>query len=418
MRRVLLVFAGAFAIGAGATSAQTVVFGVGGQLSAPSNEYFSVPIYADLTGAGGAALGSFTVRITWNPDSISYSYDVTPAGFGRTISTNADSAYSGVMRVAGVSAQGASGLVELFRIQFRFGYYHGTTPINVEVVEASAAGTFEDLIPFVTTVGGVACPAIGRWGDLDGDLRANSRDALAILSDVVGMSTVGFDLALGDVDGDGLANSRDALILLSYAVGIDIAGQRVLLVAPGACVTPEVPTLAIVPDTIDLAVNQRFRPLLTPTDGSGVPGAINVQSWYVDDPIVAAIVDERGTLMGRGEGTTTLRAALGPGIMVSAPVVVRAQRGTWWVDTEVGLSQPVQLGTEKYPLAWPNWAFLAAAEGDTIRFKPGIHEFNSYWADEDANLDDLYHGVVFIGDTLADGTRPIVRGPEGDGRVQ
>ncbi|KPJ87225.1 MAG: hypothetical protein AMS18_14880 [Gemmatimonas sp. SG8_17] len=418
MRRFLLVLAGALACSAGVTHGQTVVFGVGGQLSAPLGEYFRVPVYADLSGAGGAALGSFTVRVTWNPDSLYGYYQVESAGFGGTIFANTDSVYNGVIRVAGVTPSGASGLVELFRIRVQFSYYHGTSPINIEVLEASAAGTFEDLTPFVTTVDGVACPALGRWGDLDGDLRANSRDALAILSDVVGMSTVGFDIALGDVDGDGLANSRDALILLSYAVGIDIAGQRVLLVAPGACVTPEVPQLTIVPDTIDLAVNQRFRPLLTPIDGSDNPSGVNALSWFVDDPTVAAVMDERGTLVGRGEGTTTLWAALGPGVMVSTPVVVRAQRGTWWVDTEVALGQPVQLGTEEYPLAWPNRAFLAVAEGDTIRVKPGTHEFSSYWEEEDANLDDLYHGVVFIGDTLPDGTRPILRGPEGDGRVQ
>ena len=78
--------------------------------------------------------------------------------------------------------------------------------------------------------------ALGRWGDLDRDGFANSRDALAILSSVVGLAVdTSFHLSLGDVNGDGNTNSADALIVLSYAVGIDIPGQRVLLAAPGAC---------------------------------------------------------------------------------------------------------------------------------------------------------------------------------------
>jgi hypothetical protein len=403
--------------------AQTVVFGVGGQLSAPLDERFVAPVYVDLTGAPGTALGSFTVRITWNRDSLSYyggsGIGLERGAFGGTLAVNTDSAYYGVLKVAGASSQGVQGVADLFGVPMYFYYYYGggTTAINIQVTEASAAGTFANLLPFVTTLSGVACPAVGRWGDLDQDGRANSRDALAILSSVVGLSVPGFNLALGDVDGDGLANSRDALILLSYAVGIDIAGQRVLLVAPGACVAPEVPQVAILPDTVDLVLGQQVRPVVVPTDAGGTPTAVTVLSWAVDDPEVAAMVDETGLMVGRKAGTTVLRAALGPGVIITAPVVVRDRRGTWHVDMERALGQPVQLGTQKYPLESPNFAFPAVAEGDTIRFSPGTHEWNPD-TEDDYNLNELYVGVVFIGDTLADGTRPIVRGPTYRGEIR
>lgn len=427
MRRVVL-FALTLACVAATARAQNVVFAIGGQLSAPVSERFVVPVYVDLTGAPGTALGSFTVRINWNRDSLYYyggsGIGLERGAFGGTLAVNTDSAYYGVLRVAGVSSQGVQGVAGLFGVPMYFYYYYGggTTAIDIQVTEASAAGTFANLLPFVTTVSGVACPAVGRWGDLDEDGRANSRDALAILSSVVGLAVPGFNLALGDVDGDGLANSRDALILLSYAVGIDIAGQRVLLVAPGACVVPEVPQLAIAPDTVDLAPGQRVRPVIVSTSAGGMPTGVTVLSWTVDDPDVAAMVDETGLMVARSPGTTVLRAALGPGVLVTAPVVVRQRRGTWYVDRQRAIGQPVQLGTQRYPVASPNLAFPAAAEGDTIRFSPGIHEWDTD-ADEGFYYDDyyyhylgdLYTGVVFIGDTLTDGTRPIVRGPQSEG---
>ena len=423
MRRVVLLVL-TLACVAATARAQNVVFGIGGQLSAPLNEHFVVPVYADLTGAPGVALGSFTVRIAWNRDSLYYYSGGSGLGlergvFGGALAVNTDSVYYGVLKVAGASSQGVQGVADLFGIPMYFYYYYsgGTTPIDIQVTEASAAGTFADLLPFVTTVNGLACPAVGRWGDLDEDGRANSRDALAILSSVVGLSAPGFDLALGDVDGDGLANSRDALILLSYAVGIDIVGQRVLLVAPGACVVPEVPQVAIVPDTVDLALGQKIRPVVVLADAGGTPAATTVLSWAVDDPEVAAMVDETGLMVGRSVGATVLRAALGPGVIVTAPVVVRARRGTWYVDTERALGQPVQLGTQRYPLESPNVVFPVVAEGDTIRFSPGTHEWNPE-TDDDYNQNELYAGVVFIGDTLADGTRPIVRGPTYRGEIR
>ncbi len=70
---------------------------------------------------------------------------------------------------------------------------------------------------------GQGCHATAMWGDVDANLRVDSRDALITLSAAVGLPVTGFDLARGDVDGDGLSNSRDALMMLSYAIGISPA---------------------------------------------------------------------------------------------------------------------------------------------------------------------------------------------------
>jgi len=83
---------------------------------------------------------------------------------------------------------------------------------------------------------GVVCHATNRYGDVDGNARVDSRDALITLSAAVGLPVSGFNLPNGDVDGDGLANSRDALMMLSYAVQLPIyALNRVASGIPDNC---------------------------------------------------------------------------------------------------------------------------------------------------------------------------------------
>jgi len=67
------------------------------------------------------------------------------------------------------------------------------------------------------------------------------------------------------------------------------------------------------------------------------------------------------------QGTTVVTGALGPGVQVSIPVVVRAKRGTWRVDAARAKLSPVQLGTQRWPFATPEYAFPLVSEGDTIR---------------------------------------------------
>jgi hypothetical protein len=90
------------------------------------------------------------------------------------------------------------------------------------------------------------CYATEQYGDLDGNGRVESRDALITLTGAVGLPVGGFNLALGDVDGDNLTSSRDALMMLSYAVSLPIyVANRIAQGVPSAC-----PPLGAAPEAI------------------------------------------------------------------------------------------------------------------------------------------------------------------------
>jgi hypothetical protein len=431
MRRALVVLAVALGATVGRATAQTVVLGVGGQLTGEANGRIRVPVYADLRGAPGEKLGSYTVRLEWDPAVLTWQ-GVYAGAFAQPVERT-DSVYYGVLRVGGLSAAGVDGVFDLFVVDFLI-VGNQSSDVTLTVFEVVAAGSFTDLTPLVTVVSGTYCPALGRWGDLDRDGEANSRDALAILSALVGLTLdPGFTLSLGDVDGDGVVNSRDALITLSHAVGIAIAGQRVLLYAPGACGTTGTTGVSILPDTIDLAVGQGIRPILVGSvDGQPAGTAVN---WVVGNPEVAVVTAE-GRVEGRAAGTTTLTAALGPGITAAVPVVVRARRPVWLVDATRASLAAIQMGTARYPFSTPQQAFPVAGDGDTIRVAPGIHDYlgNDFCTgggggggdgpapgpiEQCAPYAELSRGVVLMGDTLSDGTRPVLRGnPDAQYAVQ
>jgi len=396
-------------------AAQTVVFGVGGELSGQQGNSVRVPIYVDMRGAPGVKLGAYRVRLQWDPAVLQlydYTTDVQPGRFGEPV-LDADSAYSsGILKIGGLAAGGVDGLFDLFTIQFSV-LGTGTSTVTLTVTEAVAAGTFADLLPFVTVLSGTYCPSTGRWGDLDGDGQANSRDALAILSAIVGLTPpAGFTVALGDVDGSGAVNSRDALITLSYTVGLDIPGQRVLVIAPGACGTVGPNTITLLPDAVDVVVGQRVQLLLLASAG-GVPSAASA-SWATGDPAVASVSTE-GVLAGAQPGTTTVTAALGPGIRATVPVTVRARRNVWHVDATKATFAAVQLGTVAYPFSSPEFAFPLVAEGDTVLVAPGTHDLVGVNACYNYGLycnaaPGPVRSIVLMGDTLPDGTRPVLRG--------
>lgn len=402
-RRILLAFGLATLVSAPALRAQdTVTVGIAGQLSGFVGDNLRVPVFADMTKANGAALGSYTLRIAWNPAVLSYT-GVDDGAFSSPV-VQTDSTANGVLYASAISAQGLTGQFNLFDLQLT---PQDTTAdsVRVQVTEMSAASTLTDLLASATilTRGAPYCKALGRWGDVDNDGLANSRDALAILSSLVGLTVpAGFNLALGDADGDGLTNSRDALIILSYAVGFSIPGQRVLLVAGGAC-TGSVPQFTVLPDTADLVPGQSVPVKVFGTDGSGNPTSLADLQWSVADPTIAA-VDSSGFLTARAPGTTMLTAAIGPGAQVTIPVIVRQRRGTWYVDAQRATLATVQLGTQQWPFATPEFIFGLEAEGDTIRIAPGNVDYQLSRAPG-----SLQHGVVVIGDTLTDGTRPVLR---------
>lgn len=416
MKRILTLGLTVGALGAATLRAQdTVTVGVGGELSAPLLEKLLVPVFADMRLAGGEKLGSYTIRVSWNPNIFSFS-GWRSGSFAEPV-VRTDSAFSyGVLWASAVSPAGRDGVFNLLDL-ILVPDSNGADTIAVSVTELSAAGTLTDLLAtkVVRTVPGAFCPALGRWGDLDRDGRSNSRDALAVLTSVVGLPVdTLFNLALGDVDGDAKVNTRDALIILSYAVGIDIPGQRVLLVAGGICTSGAVPSLVVVPDTLDLVVGQGVEPKVFGRDAAGRLTGLNNLQWEIADPRIAAVSSE-GMVIAREPGTTVATAAVAPGIRVRATVISRARRGTWFVDAAKAKRAPVQMGTSQWPFATPQFAFPHVREGDTIRVAPGVHDYEDFKCfGECPSGAYLLAGVVVIGDTLADGTRPVLRARERD----
>jgi hypothetical protein len=92
------------------------------------------------------------------------------------------------------------------------------------------------------------CHATNLFGDVDGNGRIDSRDALIVLSAAVGLPVTGFNLAVGDVDRDGLTNSRDALLMLSYAINLPMPNINIRIgeAAPDACPGTSAPGEAVV----------------------------------------------------------------------------------------------------------------------------------------------------------------------------
>jgi hypothetical protein len=397
--------------------AQTVIFGVGGELSGEQGDYVRVPVYVDMRGAPGQRLGVYTVRLQWDPAVLqlfNYQDQVEAGRFGEPV-VDADSAYyygGGILKVGGLSAGGMDGVFDLFAVRF-YVLQNATAAVTLTVTGASAAGTFADLLPFVSVVNGTYCPAVGRWGDLDADGAANSRDALAILSSIVGLTVdPAFTMSLGDVDASGTVNSRDALIILSFAVGLDIPGQRVLVLAPGACGAGGGDGIALLPDAVDVVVGQRVQLLMLSSAG-GTPSA-GTATWSTADPAVAS-VDAGGLLTGTEVGSTTVTAALGPGIQATVPVTVRARRYVWHVNATQATFAAVQMGTVQYPYSTPEYAFPLVADGDTVLVAPGVHDLvganSCYYYDFYCDAaPGPFRSIVLRGDTLADGTRPVLRG--------
>lgn len=94
----------------------------------------------------------------------------------------------------------------------------------------------------------ITCQLDSLWGDLDGDLAVNSRDALIALSAAVGLPTAGFAVSLGDVDDDKQVTSRDALFTLSYGLATEqyygAAYTRIGNPAAGSCAPAASPAVA------------------------------------------------------------------------------------------------------------------------------------------------------------------------------
>ncbi|HWP37573.1 MAG TPA: right-handed parallel beta-helix repeat-containing protein [Gemmatimonadales bacterium] len=412
MRRVAWPVLLALAAAPVARAQDTVIVRVGADLTANRLDTITIPIVVDMRKAGAAKLGSYTIRVSWDGTALRYPTfgNVRTGAFATPVVREDSAIYYGrnALWLAAVSAAGKDGLVHLADVRLVVDSARADT-IRLSVTELSAAGTLVNLLTTATiqVQSGGFCPGLGRWGDLDGDRLANSRDALAILSDIVDLPVdPAFNLGLGDVDGDGKVNSRDALILLSYAVGLPITGQRILLVVAGSCASGEVPGIVVLPDTADLVPGQQVQLMGYTRNAAGDLTALSGLMWQTADPAVA-LVDRDGTLLARQPGVTTVAAQVGPGTRLEAPVIVRSRRGTWYADVQRAAGNPIQLGTMKWPFADPWKAFELLADGDTVRVAPGTYDqregcYYTYYC-------YIAAGAVVLGDTLPDGTRPRLR---------
>lgn len=411
MTRVVALLAVAALGAATPLGAQQVTARVGGEpTSVGYGTTFTVPITVDMSASGGQLLGSYTARFTWNPSVLALftftccgQTDSTLQGNFPPPAVNTDSVYAGIFKFSAVSPTGAGGLVTIAQLRL-YNYDTIPTPLQLSFSEMSAAGTFTSLLPILTVQNATFCNARGRWGDLDRDGRSNSRDALFVLSQVVGLAVnpLVADTSLADVDADARSTSRDALVILSYAVGIPIPGHRVLLPAANSCGTGSARQLAVSPSAIDLAVGQEFRFVVQATDSAGRAVSAPPATWRSSDNTIAAVGTD-GVVTPRGAGTATITAEVAPGVTATATVTVLARRPNWIVDI-AATGRPVQNGSATYPYAHPLQAFPWVAEGDTIRVATGTY----YWD----TSGDVGVGVVLLGGTPGDTTtRPIFRDP-------
>lgn len=404
MRRLLAIAAllGALADDAGA---QSVTARLGGELTGTAGMRLSVPVVVDMRASGGQRLGSYTATLTWPTRTLTFcqycGLDSILGNFAPPQIAYAESSGVGILRFTAAAPLGADGEVVIARVPLYVNFDSAATLV-LSFTEMSASGTFANLLPILSVQGGQYCPARGRYGDLDGDQRANSRDALLVLSHAVGLplDTLVPDISLGDVDADGQVGSRDALIILSYAVGLGIPGQRVLVLAPGACATGSPRFVRVSPDTAELVPGQPVMLVATAADSAGRPVTLPGVVWRTSNPGVAG-VEASGVVTARGPGTVTITAEAAPGLRATAVVTVVPRRPNWYVNL-AAISSPVQLGTAARPFARPADAFRYLSEGDTVRIAPG-----RYLVDGNGVLD---RGAVIIGGTPGDTTtRPVLR---------
>jgi len=84
-----------------------VTAAVGGELTGQHLNSVIVPIAVDMSGTGGAKLGSYTARLTWNPAALSFSG--AQAGNFPLPQVNTDSIGYGVLKFTSISPAGTGG---------------------------------------------------------------------------------------------------------------------------------------------------------------------------------------------------------------------------------------------------------------------------------------------------------------------
>src|SRR5512140_122542 len=388
---------------AGRAQAQTVVVGPqAGSMALLQGAQVTVPIVADLTGSGGASLGSATLRLVWHPGVLAFR-GVSGGALGQPV-VNADSA-GGSLRVAVANPAGVTGQPVLFSATFAVvGAPGAADTLQLQLQELTRATTFADLLPFGVSTAGHVCVSTGLWGDLNADTFVNGADALTILTHAVGLPITPYTVVNGDVDGDGQVNTRDALIVLTYAVALPVDGFRVGVMNPGGCSVQAAASVQIQPRNAAVAVGDQFPLAATVRDSAGAAvQGLNLVWTSADTTIVTA--DGTGHLVGVHAGTALVFAIAAPGLKDSATVTVDSLRHVWWVNPALAaLNGGVEIGSQTYPYSGIGQAVARAAAFDTVRIAPATY----------GDTLRLTKGLTLLGDSTAAGM-PIIRNPAGPG---
>lgn len=179
-----------------------------------------IDLTADLSAAGGVALGSYAASFTWDPtvmllDSLRAGDYVMPQWNQPT---------PGELRLTAADAQGRGGApFSLARLYFSFvkASFPSVTAMALTVSEMSAAITFANLVPGVVTRTGKAVIGGVLRGDTDVSGAVAALDAQLILQGAVGLSLPDGlpGTPHGDADCNGALQARDAQIVLNAVVG-------------------------------------------------------------------------------------------------------------------------------------------------------------------------------------------------------
>ncbi len=375
-----------------AARAQTITAAPGGEMSSLVGVPFDVPIYVDLSQRTDR-LGSFALRMTWDTTVLK----LIGGGEGTfgAVTLNRDSTAYGILRMSGANPAGAGGLVTVGIGQFVPLVAQPDT-LRLAVSELFAAVTFADLTPSLVVHNAAFCPAIGMFGDIDKDGAINSRDALIALSNAVGLDVSAYTIALGDVDASGTTTARDALIILTYSVGLPATGYRVNRIDGGSCATNLPLVMSIVPDTVDLMVGQTVALEARAADSAGVLQTVTDAIWKTSNAEALAVFSD-GRAEARDTGTVVVTATRGTLDSARATVRIVAHRRLQIVDA-AAVAAKNQLGSAAFPFAKIAQATGIVADGDTIEVRAGRY----------AEAVQLAHSVVVVGDTLPDGTRPLI----------
>ena len=382
-----------------AAAAQSIPVTVGGNASSLVGVDFEMPIEIDMS-ARAEKLGSFALTVRWNPLVLQILAGTSGSFGGMTV--NDDSLPAGVLIASGANPAGVGGKVTVALARMR-PLIDDTTTISISVQELFAATSFADLAPNAVVTDRLYCTALGRYGDMDGDGAANSRDALLALSAAVGIA-VPANVALGDVDADADTDARDALIILSNAVGLDVTGFRVFVIAPGSCATTTtLPGFTLDPGDLAVLVGQTVLYTAIHTDSAGNAVSLSDLFWRTSNDRVAVVTPD-GFVATLDTGIAVITAIRsGTADTASATLTVIANRPTHWVDASA-VNAENQLGTAALPFATIHQGVAIAGLGDTVRVRPGRYE----------PFIQVNQGVVIYGeaDTLT-GALPVIAATSG-----